>query len=196
VLCLERRCICVSISCCLIALVGHVLCLGSQLIGFRKPNSFYGICPGYDLTNYGLSTIDSAAVNSEGVGSSCAAITSSVCLGKFGIGSADDGTYIDPASLLSPGTKVLSTTEGPGPLTTPPGGATMTVTLSTNTYTITAAPYNSADVASGSTGSATSNSQGASGTASSPSASKTNSASAIRYAPIFGWILPALMFIV
>ena len=72
----------------------------------------------------------------------------------------------------------------------------MTVTLSTNTYTITAAPYNSADVASGSTGSATSNSQGANGTASSTSASKTNSASAIRYAPIFGWILPALMFIV
>jgi hypothetical protein len=73
------------------------------------------------------------------VGGSGAAINPSVFLGKFGICSTHDGTYIDPANLPSPGTKVLSTTEGSGPLTTPPGGATMTVTLNTNTYTITAA---------------------------------------------------------
>lgn len=154
-------------------------------------NRFYGICPGYDLTNYGLSTLDNVAVSSGSIGDSCAGVNSSVCLGYFGIGSADDGTYIDPANLPSPGSKVLSTTDGPGPLTTPPGGATMTVTLNTNTYTITAAPYNAANVGSGNTGSATSSVQGASST----SASKTNSASTIKYAPLTNLILLALMFI-
>lgn len=137
------------------------------------PNRFYGICPGYDLTSYGLSTLDNAAVNSGTIGGSCAAINSSICLGKFGIGSADGGKYINPANLPSPGNKVLSTTEGPGPLTTPPGGATMTVTLQTSTYTITAAPYNAANVGGGNTASAQN--------PTSTSPSKTNSAPVVRY---------------
>jgi hypothetical protein len=127
---------------------------------------------------------------SETIGGSCAGLTSSVCLGQFRIGSADNGTYIDPAHLPSPGDKVLSTTDSSGPLTTPPGGATMTVTLMTNTYTITAATYNSANVGSGSppTSSANSNGQGS-------TTPKPNSGSTIRYGPIMTLILFPLIFI-
>jgi hypothetical protein len=67
----------------------------------------------------------------------------------------------------------LSTTEGPGPLTTPPGGATMTVTIETSTYTITAAPYNAANVGSGNTGSTQS--------PTSTSSSKPDSASVVKF---------------
>ena len=157
-------------------------------------NRFYGICPGYDLTNFGLSIVDNAAVNDESIGASCAGLTSSVCLGQFGIGSADNGTYIDPANLPSPGDKALSTTAGSGPLTTPPGGATMTVTLLTNTYTITAVPYTSdSDVSSTTaTSSATSTTQGSSSTGT----AKSNSAPSIRHAPIINLILlPAILIL-
>ncbi|KAL2828084.1 hypothetical protein BJY01DRAFT_255497 [Aspergillus pseudoustus] len=119
--------------------------------------AFYGICPGYDLSTYGLASLDQGAINNENIGGSCAGLTSDICLGEFGIGSADEGTYYDPASLPAGGTKVLSTTTGPGLLTTPPGYQTTTVTLLSEVYTVTAAAYNAKDVGAG-TGSGSSSS--------------------------------------
>ncbi|CEL11667.1 hypothetical protein ASPCAL14767 [Aspergillus calidoustus] len=85
-------------------------------------SAFYGTCPGYDLTNYGLSAIASTAATTEQMTGTCPDLTSSVCQGKFGIESFDDGgAYPDPANLPDPGTKAPTTTEGPGPLTSPPG---------------------------------------------------------------------------
>ncbi|PTU23597.1 hypothetical protein P175DRAFT_0530728 [Aspergillus ochraceoroseus IBT 24754] len=130
-------------------------------MGYTSCNNFYGICPGYDLTNLGLSSLETAAADSESIG-----------------GSADDGTYLDPANLPLPGNKVLSNTEGSGPLTTPPGGATMTVTLLSTAYTITAASY----TGTSSTTTGASSSQGSgSQTSSSTSATKTNVAPKLGY---------------
>ncbi|KAL3442395.1 hypothetical protein BJX65DRAFT_312848 [Aspergillus insuetus] len=109
-------------------------------------SAFYGTCPGYDLTNYGLSAIASTAATTEQMTGTCPDLTSSVCEGKFGIASFDDGVYPDPADLPNPGSKAPTTTEGPGPLTSPPGGETMTVTVLDTVYTLTAAGYNADDV--------------------------------------------------
>jgi hypothetical protein len=76
----------------------------------------------------------------------CPDLTSSVCEGKFGIESFDDGVYPDPADLPNPGSKVPTTTQGPGPLTSPPAGETMTVTVLDTVFTLTAAEYNAGDV--------------------------------------------------
>ncbi|KAL3467015.1 hypothetical protein BJX64DRAFT_284163 [Aspergillus heterothallicus] len=118
-------------------------------------SAFYGTCPGYDLTNYGLAAIASTAGTTEYQTGSCSDLTSSVCQGKFGIESLDDGVYPDAANLLEPGSKALTTTQGPGPLTSPPGGATMTVTVLGEAYTLTAAKYNADDVGETDTSSST-----------------------------------------
>ncbi|KAL2807754.1 hypothetical protein BJX63DRAFT_436745 [Aspergillus granulosus] len=109
-------------------------------------SAFYGTCPGYDLTNYGLAAIASTATTTETMTGSCSDLTSSVCEAKFGIASFDDETYPDPGHLPDSGSKTLTTTEGPGQLTTPPGGATITGTFLSIPYTLTAASYNAEDV--------------------------------------------------
>lgn len=72
---------------------------------------------------------------------------SSICQGQFGIGSSGIGTYPDPQNPPDPGSKALSTTKGPGLLTTPPGGVDSTQTILSGTFTVTAATYNAANVA-------------------------------------------------
>ncbi|KAL3495882.1 hypothetical protein BJX62DRAFT_233142 [Aspergillus germanicus] len=121
-------------------------------------SAFYGTCPGYDLTNYGLSGIASTAATTEQMTGTCPDLTSSICEGKFGIESFDDGVYPDPANLPDPGSKVPTTTQGPGPLTSPPGGETMTVTVLDTVFTLTAAKYNADDVEESDSSSATTDS--------------------------------------
>ncbi|KAL1961616.1 hypothetical protein VTN77DRAFT_1391 [Rasamsonia byssochlamydoides] len=143
-------------------------------------SAFYGICPDTDPTGLGVSALDNEAMQFEQISGSCSNLTSSVCLGEFGIGSADNGKYLDPDNLPAPGTQALSTTAGQSSLTTPPGGATMTVTVLSATYTVTAAPYNAANVQSGSSSgssssTSTSSSSGSSGSSGSNSGSSGSS---------------------
>ncbi|KAL4862188.1 hypothetical protein BDV12DRAFT_46784 [Aspergillus spectabilis] len=145
--------------------------------------SFYGNCPGYDLTNFGLGAIADTVNNSGTISRTCGELNSSVCQGQFGIGSSDNGTYPDPQYPPDPGSKALSTTERPGLLTTPPGGVTVTQTILSGTFTITAATYDAANVAatgaSNSSSSLTSNSDAeASATDSSSSTATTEPDSA------------------
>ncbi|KAL3475753.1 hypothetical protein BJX99DRAFT_259188 [Aspergillus californicus] len=107
---------------------------------------FYGTCPGYDLTNFGLASVADTVNDSGTMIGTCGELTSPVCEGQFGIGSSDNGTYPDPQNLPDSGSKTLSTTEGPGLLTTPPGGVTVTQTILDGTFTITAATYGAANV--------------------------------------------------
>ncbi|KAL3475957.1 hypothetical protein BJX99DRAFT_228647 [Aspergillus californicus] len=109
-------------------------------------SAFYGTCQGYDLTDYGLSAIASTAAATEQMTGTCPDLTSSVCEARFGIESFNDGAYPDPADLPDPGSKAPTTTQGPGPLTSPLGGATMTVTFLDNVFTLTAAEYDADDV--------------------------------------------------
>uniref|UniRef100_A0A093VEG7 Uncharacterized protein n=1 Tax=Talaromyces marneffei PM1 TaxID=1077442 RepID=A0A093VEG7_TALMA len=108
-------------------------------------SAFYGICPGTSPDGLGYSAFDSQAANFEKFSGSCAGLTSEICA-QYGIYSADNGTFLDPTALPAAGTNALSTTAGPSSLTSPPAGETITWTLASQTFTVTAAPYNARDV--------------------------------------------------
>ncbi|KAL2842539.1 hypothetical protein BJY01DRAFT_249024 [Aspergillus pseudoustus] len=162
-------------------------------------SAFYGACPGYDLSNYGLAAIASTAATTLSMSGTCSDLTSSVCKGKFGIESQDNGVYPDPANLSDPGSKSLTTTQGSGPLTTFPGGETVIAgTFLNMPYTLTAASYNADNVEEtgsstptdsseedSTTGSSTSSTSTAGADSSDSSSSdSTNHNSAFRYGPL------------
>lgn len=152
-------------------------------------DSFYGICPGTSPDGLGISAIDSQAANFEKFSGSCAGLTADTCA-QYGFYSADNGTFLDPTALPAAGTNALSTTAGPSSLTSPPAGETITWTLSSQTFTVTAAPYNAKDVGSGSTATGTaasatgSASNGATGTASQGSTGTTTATGTILTGPV------------
>ncbi|KAH8689123.1 hypothetical protein BGW36DRAFT_352515 [Talaromyces proteolyticus] len=144
-------------------------------------SAFYGICPDTSSAGLGLTNLSAQAAAYEGTIGSCSGLTSSNCL-RYGIGSADNGKYLDPANLPAGGSQPLSTTSGPSSLTTPPAGATITWTALSQTFTVTAAAYNSADVSAGSTATSTgagSSSGGGSGGSTVTTGTATVSAGAV-----------------
>jgi hypothetical protein len=96
-----------------------------------------------------LSTFDQQAAYFETITGSCAGLTSATCL-KYGIGSTNNGNYLDPAHVPAAGTQPLSTTAGPSSLTAPPAGPTITWEVLSQTFTVTAAPYNAQNAGTGS----------------------------------------------
>ena len=125
---------------------------------------FYGICPTTDPSQLGLDVLENEVKSTLSITGSCSSLNADTCWGKFGIGSADNGTYVDPVNLPAGGSDPLSTTTGVGyPLSSPPGGQTMTVALLSATHTVTAAAYNVKNVQSGSTTDSFSSSPSASG---------------------------------
>lgn len=107
----------------------------------------YGICPGTEKDILGVPILVEEGRANIAANGSCDALTYDVCYGQFGIPTADNGTYVDVNNLPPNQTQALSNTPGASPLTSPPGGETMTVTFLNKTYTITAAPYNATNVA-------------------------------------------------
>ncbi|CRG89956.1 hypothetical protein PISL3812_06996 [Talaromyces islandicus] len=116
-------------------------------------SAFYGICPNTSLDGLGIISFAASVASYEQFSGSCAGLTSEKCL-KYDIGSADNGKYIDPASLPAGGSQSLSTTAGPSSLTSPPAGATVTWSALNQTFTVTAAAYKAQDVTSGASTSA------------------------------------------
>ena len=138
-------------------------------------NRFYGICPKTDPSHLGLDQLAAEVKDYTTLVGSCTNLNSETCLGEFGIGSADGASYVDPNNLPSGGTDPLSTTTGVGyPLTSPPGGVTMTVTLLDATHTITAAAYS---VSTGDSSSSTTSSSGSESGSGSGSGSDSGSRS-------------------
>ncbi|KAJ5907331.1 hypothetical protein N7495_000013 [Penicillium taxi] len=115
----------------------------------NRDNRYYGVCPTTDPSELGLDTvIKEIQEYATSVTGTCSNLDSTTCLEKFNISSPDGSTYVNPADLPTGGTEKLSTTTGVGyPLTSPPGGETMTVVIFSATYTVTAAPYNAKNVA-------------------------------------------------
>lgn len=166
-------------------------------------DSFYGLCPDTSPDGLGFSAFASQAASFETISGSCAGLTAQVCL-KYGIGSADNGTYLDPAHLPTPGTAALSTTSGPGALTTPPAGPTITWEALSQTFTVTAAAYNKQNVGGGSASSTTSASGGSGGSTGSASGTPTGAAAsttskpgaASRVSGVSAWGMALLMSVV
>ncbi|KAF3398880.1 hypothetical protein DPV78_006223 [Talaromyces pinophilus] len=129
-------------------------------------SAFYGICPGTSPDEIGILAFDSQAAGFEKMSGSCAELTADTCA-QYGFYFADNGTSLDPTALPPAGTNPLLTTAGPSSLTSPPAGETMTWTLASQTFTVTAAPYNAKDFTASGTGtaaSATDSASNASGT--------------------------------
>lgn len=149
--------------------------------------SFYGICPGTSPDEIGISAFDSQAAGFEKMSGSCAGLTADTCA-QYGFYSADNGTFLDPAALPAAGTNPLSTTAGPSSLTSPPAGETMTWTLASQTFTVTAAPYNAKDVTASGTGAAASAtgsaSNGVTGTAGKATTGTTTATGTILTGPV------------
>lgn len=156
-------------------------------------SAFYGICPGTSPDGLAISALDVQAANFEKMTGSCAGLTADICA-QFGFYSADNGTFLDPTALPAAGTNALSTTAGPSSLTSPPAGETITWTLASQTFTVTAAPYNAKNAGSGTTatgsaatGSATggaSATNGATGTASHGSTGTNTASGTILTGPV------------
>jgi hypothetical protein len=150
-------------------------------------NSFYGICPGTSPDEIGISAFDSQAAGFEKMSGSGAELTADTCA-QYGFYSADNGTFLDPTALPAAGTNPLSTTAGPSSLTSPPAGETMTWTLASQTFTVTAAPYNAKDFTASGTGTAASAtgsaSNGATGTAGKGTTGTTTATGTIWTCPV------------
>ncbi|KAJ5175790.1 uncharacterized protein N7482_001667 [Penicillium canariense] len=141
----------------------------------KRRCSFYGICPTTEPSQLGLDKLASEVKAYTSFTGSCSNLDATTCLGGFNIGSADNGTYVNPASLPAGGTELLSTTTGVGyPLTSPPGGWTMTVTLLSDAHTVTAASYNAKNVVTETASTSSSTSSSSSSSSSSGSGSNAN----------------------
>lgn len=156
-------------------------------IHFHEPATnhiyrFYGICPDTSPDELGISAFDSQAANFEKTSGSCAGLTADTCA-QYGFYSADNGTFLDPTALPPAGTNALSTTACPSSLTSPPAGETITWTLASQTFTVTAAPYNAKDAGSGSTA-AESASNGVTGTASKGATGTTTATGSVLTGPV------------
>lgn len=149
-------------------------------------DSFYGICPDTSPNGLGISSIDNQAINFEKFSGSCAGLTADTCA-QYGFYSADNGTFLDPTALPAAGTNPLSTTAGPSSLTSPPAGETITWSLNSQTFTVTAAPYNAKNAGSGTTATGTAASatgSGATGTASKGSTGTTTATGTVLTGPV------------
>lgn len=113
--------------------------------------------------------LDAMTTYESNVGINCTDLIASVdCAAKWGFYSPDSGVYPDPMANLPPnGTEALSTTGGY--LTSPPGGATYTWSLFSQTYTATAAPYDEKNVEATSSDDAAATSTNSGDTAAVPS---------------------------
>ncbi|KAJ5604367.1 hypothetical protein N7510_009521 [Penicillium lagena] len=159
-------------------------------------NRFYGICPTTDMSQLNIERLTEKVREYSSIVGSCPNLDASICLDQFGIGSADHGTYVDIANLPSGGTQSLSTTEGSGPLTSPPGGATTTVSILGVTYSVTAATYNANNVESGSASSATETSSSSGSATSDGSNDSQGNAGQLAYkAPLSSMYL-AIFFLI
>jgi hypothetical protein len=138
----------------------------------------------------GLDRIAAEVKDYSTIVGSCTNLNSDTCLGEFGIGSADGTTYLDPNNLPAGGTDPLSTTNSGYPLISPPGGATMTVTLLDATHTITAATYTATN---GDSSSSTTSSSGSGSSSNSGSGSSTTAASAKGNSGVSKLSMPSLL---
>lgn len=149
-------------------------------------DSFYGICPETSPDGLDIAGIDNQAANFEKFSGSCAGLTADTCA-QYGFYSADNGTFLDPTALPAAGTNPLSTTAGPSSLTSPPAGETLTWSLDSQTFTVTAAPYNAKNAGSGTTTTGTAASatgSGATGTTSKGSTGTTTATGTILTGPV------------
>ncbi|KAJ5569503.1 uncharacterized protein N7459_008933 [Penicillium hispanicum] len=73
-------------------------CSWSAALSSRIPD---GICPNTDPTRLGIHILASEVKDALTITGTCFSLNADTCLGKFEIGSADNGTYLDLKTSLS-----------------------------------------------------------------------------------------------